>query len=459
MLRGLPAIHDLLAHPAWGDAASLPRSVRVEASRAVVNDVRGDVLGGRLDAVPPVEEMARRAAALAGGVAGPKLLRVVNGTGVILHTNLGRAPLPREALDAISSVAGGYTNLEMDLGTGKRDSRHGRLAESFARVIGSRDVVVTNNCAAAVFLTLCALAGDGSEVVVSRGELVEIGGSFRMPEIMESSGARLKEVGATNRTHLRDYSRALDEGARVVMKVHRSNFAQVGFTKEVSIEELGALCRERGAILLHDLGMGVLDRAPGVTKGDGSHPQSVRRSLDAGVDAVLFSGDKMLGGPQAGIIAGTSETLKRIGSHPVMRLVRPGKLCLLALEATLRAWEAEPSGALVPAAQLLARTADELLVSANALAGDLAALDGVNAEVRPTSSTPGGGSLPGTSLPSYGVALQVDGESANATAARMRSATPPVVARIEDERVIIDVRTLFEGDDEAVIAALRRAQA
>ena len=279
----------------------------------MVNDVRNDVLGGRLDAVPSLEEMARRAAAWAGGVAGPKLLRVVNGTGVILHTNLGRAPLPPGALDAISSIAGGYTNLEMDLESGKRDSRHGRLAESFARVIGSRDVVVANNCAAAVFLTLCALAGDGSEVVVSRGELVEIGGSFRMPEIMESSGARLKEVGATNRTHLRDYARALDEGARVVMKVHRSNFAQVGFTKEVAIEELGALCRERGAILLHDLGMGVLDRAPGVTKGDGSHPQSVRRSLDAGVGAVLFSGDKMLGGPQAGIIAGTSEILKRIG--------------------------------------------------------------------------------------------------------------------------------------------------
>ncbi len=458
MLRGLPAIDKLLAHPDWDAEPALPHSVRLGACRAVVQRVRASVLAGSLEAVPPLDSLVRDARSLARGTAEPKLRPVVNATGVVLHTNLGRAPLAESALAALTEVAGGYTNLEMDLSTGQRDSRHRRLSESFGRIIGCEDVVVANNCAAAVFLALSALAGDGAEVVVSRGELVEIGGSFRMPEIMEASGGSLREVGATNRTHLRDYARALDAGARIVMKVHRSNFAQIGFTSEVSIEELGALCRERGALLLHDLGMGVLDRAPGVARSDGGRPESVRRSLDAGADVVLFSGDKMLGGPQAGILAGRRDVLARIGKHPVMRLVRPGKLCLLALEATLRAWELDPTGQLVPAAALLARSEGSLKGAAEALAAALGAIEGVEASAVPTTSTPGGGSLPGAEVPSWGVSLRIGALGADAAATQLRQGPRPVVGRIEDDRVMLDMRTLLDGDAAWIERAVRAAR-
>lgn len=453
MFRDLPSIDRLLADPAWEAASDVPRVVRKRSCRAVVERLRGAILARSIDAVPPIEEVTADAIAHARALSRPALRRVVNGTGVILHTNLGRAPLATEALDAIHAIAGGYTNLEMDLVSGQRDSRHGRLVDSFARIIGCEDVVVANNNAAAVFLALCAVGGDGAEVVVSRGELVEIGGSFRMPEIMEASGSVLREVGATNRTHLRDYERALEAGARVVMKVHRSNFAQVGFTKEVTIEELGALCAKYDAILLHDLGMGVLDRAPGVARDSGTTSESVRRSLDAGAHVVLFSGDKLLGGPQAGILAGQADVLTRIRKHPVMRLVRPGKLCLLALEATLRAWEADPSGASLPAARMLAASPESLLAIADDLA-DRVRTGNLGVEVVATSSTPGGGSLPATSIPSWALALTHASRTASQLAAVLRTHEPPVVARIEDDRVLIDVRTLLPGDDAVVVSAL-----
>jgi len=423
----------------------------------VVQRTRGQVLSGTLSAVPAAGALAVEAVAHAQAATRPALRRVVNGTGVILHTNLGRAPLAPAALEAIAQTAGAYTNLEMDLVSGQRDSRHGRLAEMFARVIGCEDVVIANNNAAAVFLALCAVAGEGGEVVVSRGELVEIGGSFRMPEIMEQSGAVLREVGATNCTHLRDFERALGDGARIIMKVHRSNFAQVGFTSEVSIEELGALAEEHDALLLHDLGMGVLDRAPGVARDSGRPGESVRRSLEAGAHAVLFSGDKLLGGPQAGIIAGRADVLERIRRHPVMRLVRPGKLCLLALEATLRSWDADPTGAAVPVARMMSRSADELKVEADALAARLVR-PGLDVSVVPTKSAPGGGTLPGTTLESWGVSLRSADRTDAQLAATLRNHEPPVVARIEDGQVIIDASTLFEEDADVVVAALRSGE-
>ena len=451
MLRHLPSIDRLLGDPAWDDAPDVPHIVRKRACRAVVEQLRGDVLAKRIDALPDASAVAASAVAHARELARPALQRVVNGTGVILHTNLGRAPLAEDALAAIAAVAGRYTNLEMDLVSGVRDSRHGRLIDAFARIIGCEDVVVANNNAAAVFLALCAVAA-GQEVVVSRGELVEIGGSFRMPAIMEASGAQLREVGATNRTHLRDYEAALTAGARVVMKVHRSNFAQVGFTKEVSIEELGALCAEHDALLLHDLGMGVLDRAPGVARSSGKSAESVRRSLDAGAHVVLFSGDKLLGGPQAGILAGQADVLTTIRKHPVMRLVRPGKLCLLALEATLLAWERDPTGASLPVARMLAASADDLKLVAEALAEQLRSPD-LDARVVPCESTPGGGSLPGTGIPSWSVALKHSRKSDAELAAALRTHQPSVVGRIEDGLVRIDVRTLLPGDADVVVAA------
>ena len=454
MLRDLPSIERLLTDPAWDDAPAIPRVVRKRACQAVVERTRGQVLAGTLSAVPAAGALATEAVAHAQLAARPALRRVVNGTGVILHTNLGRAPLAPAALSAIAQTAGAYTNLEMDLVSGQRDSRHGRLGEMFARVIGCEDVVIANNNAAAVFLALCAVAGEGAEVVVSRGELVEIGGAFRMPEIMEQSGARLREVGATNCTHLRDFERALADGARIIMKVHRSNFAQVGFTKEVSIEELGALARKHDALLLHDLGMGVIDRAPGMARDSGQPGESVRRSLEAGADVVLFSGDKLLGGPQAGILAGRAEVLERIRRHPVMRLVRPGKLCLLALEATLRAWDADPTGASVPVARMMSRSADELKVQAEALAARLLR-PGLDVSVVPTKSAPGGGSLPGTTLESWGVSLRSADRTDAQLAATLRNHEPPVVARIEEGQVIIDLSALFDGDADIIAAALK----
>ncbi len=453
MLRDLPSIDRLLCDAAWHEAPDTSRVARKRACRAVVERVRGQILSGRRVGVPTVAELAAQAVEHARGASIPALRRVVNGTGVILHTNLGRAPLPAAALEAIARVAGGYTNLEMDLVSGQRDSRHERLGEVFARVIGCEDVVVCNNNAAAVFLALSALAGDGREVAVSRGELVEIGGSFRMPEIMEQSGARLREVGATNCTHPRDFERVLEDGVGLVMKVHRSNFAQVGFTSEVSIEELGALAREHGALLMHDLGMGVLDLAPGTARDSGQPGESVRRSLDAGAHVVLFSGDKLLGGPQAGILAGRADVLERIRKHPVMRLVRPGKLCLLALEATLREWDRDPTGATVPAARMMATPAADLQVQAEDLASRVRRA-GLEVFVVPSKSAPGGGTLPGTTLDSWAVALRAVDRSADQLAAALRTHEPPVVGRIEEGLVLIDLRTLLDGDAAVVATAL-----
>ena len=452
MLRGLPSIDRLLAHTLWADAPSIPHHARRDACRAAVDAARVELRAGTLPVAPSLDDLVASALLAAARADRPQLRRVINGTGVILHTNLGRAPLAAAALDAIAALAGGYLNLEMDLHTGVRDSRHTRLSASFARIVGCADVVVANNNAAAVFLALSALAR-GERVVVSRGELVEIGGSFRMPEIMEASGATLVEVGSTNRTHGADYRRALEAGARVVMKVHRSNFAQIGFTAEVSIEELGAMCREHGALLLHDLGQGALDHAPGVVGGVGP-AESVRRSLDAGAHVVLFSGDKLLGGPQCGLLAGDAAVLARVARHPVMRLVRPGKLTLIALEATLQAWARDPSGGLVPAARLLVRTEDELRGAAEALAARLRALEAEwDVSVAPTRSAPGGGALPAMALPSYAVSVHDPHRSEEALAAALRDGDPAVVGRLEGGRLLLDLRTLLPGDEDGVVAA------
>ena len=440
LLRGLPAV-DRLA----GELTEVAPAVAVAAARQVIEAVRTDVLAGRCPVLPDLRALAEaRARLLDRG----RLRAVINASGVVVHTNLGRSSWSEGARRA-AWEAMGNCDLEMRLDDGLRGGRLEGLVALLQHLTGADDAIVVNNCAAAVLLALTALARD-RDVVLSRGELVEIGGSFRMPELMEASGARLKEVGATNRTHLHDYRAALEAGAKVVLKVHRSNFAQVGFVSEVSIEELGALCREFDALLLHDLGMGILERSPGVARLDGGRPESVRRSLDAGAHAVLFSGDKLLGGPQAGIVAGDPDVLLRLRKHPVMRLVRTGKLCLLALEATLRAWELDPSGGLVPVARMLASSADALRVRADALASRLAEV-GVPSSVVATQSTPGGGSLPGSVIPSWAVAL--DGK-ATQLAAKLRSADPPVVGRIEDDRVLLDVRTLFEGDEDAILAAL-----
>lgn len=450
-LRALPAMDRLLLHPAWDAHPDLGRAARTSACRQAVGSVRQAILAGDTDEADcDVDRVALRAVGFALGQARPLIRPVVNATGVILHTNLGRAPLPQAAIDAISATAGRYVNLEMDLVSGRRDDRMDRLGSAFAALLGCGDVVIANNNAAAVFLALSALAPGGAAVAISRGELVEIGGSFRMPDIMAASGARMVEVGTTNRTHLRDYQEALAAGARVVLKVHKSNFEQVGFTKDVAVEDLATLARAHGALLVHDLGSGLLRSSPAL--GD----DCVRRSLDAGADLVLFSGDKLLGGPQSGIAAGTREVIARLRSCPVLRLVRPGKLTMLALEATLRAWQQDP--ARVPCAEMAARTLEDLQVAAADLAerarlvlGDRARVDVVEVD-----STPGGGSSASIRLPSRAVAITPQSGSDEGLAAALRQGDPAVMGRIERGRVLLDTRTLLPGDADLIAAALSR---
>jgi len=452
-LRNLPGVDRLLDDPCWAAAPQLPPLLRRDACRLVVAALREAILAGEHSELPPIASLAAEALQRALGEAQPALRRVVNATGVVLHTNLGRAPLSEAALQAIAELAGGYTNLELDLDSGRRDSRNMRLVPSLARVLGVEDVAVVNNNAAAVYLSLCALAGEGVAVAVSRGELVEIGGSFRMPDIMAASGARLLEVGTTNRTRLDDYGRALDEGAGVLLKVHQSNFAMVGFTEEVELRALVALAHERGAIVIYDLGSGLLNSTPRLGEA------CVAESLAAGVDLVLFSGDKLLGGPQAGVIAGRSELLDRIRSHPMARMLRPGKLTFLALEATLLAWERDLGGAQVLASRLCQLSAEELEGAADRLAAAISAAfepGSVEAEVVPVQSTPGGGSSALLQLPSSAVALSSPRCSEEELAALLRRGEPAVLGRIEDGRVLLDVRTLLSGDHERILAALKR---
>jgi len=452
-LRNLPAIDRLLADSCWMDAPKLPPVVRREACREVIASLREGLRNGAETALPSVAELASQALQKALAEIRPALCRVVNATGVVLHTNLGRAPLSASALQALVECGGGYTNLEFDLDAGSRDHRNMRLVPSLSRVLGVEDVAVVNNNAAAVYLSLCALAGDGAAVAVSRGELVEIGGSFRMPDIMAASGARLIEVGTTNRTRLDDYQRAVDAGATVLMKVHRSNFAMVGFTEEVALRELVELAHAHDAIVIHDLGSGLLRSTPQLRE------TCVRESLDAGVDLVLFSGDKLLGGPQAGLLAGRAALLERVRRHPMARMLRPGKLTFLALEATLLAWERDPTGGEVLASQLCHRSEQDLADSAGSLAKAILSAGfegGLKAEVVAVHSPPGGGSSALLQLPSSAVELSSPDCSAHKLAELLRQGEPSVVARIEDGQVLLDVRTLLAGDHERILSALRR---
>jgi L-seryl-tRNA(Ser) seleniumtransferase len=453
LLRELPPIDQILAHSSWSKLVHVPPDVRRDACRAVVDCLRAGILAGNPVSVE-FESVAKKCTAHAVEIVRPVLRRVVNGTGVVLHTNLGRAPLSEAALEAIGSSAGGYLNLEMDLDAGQRDNRMDRLGLAFSRVLGCGDVVVANNNAAAVFLALSALAGDRKKVVISRGELVEIGGSFRMPDIMDASGAEMVEVGTTNRTHLKDYEEAFKGGARLAMKVHRSNFSVLGFTKEVSVGELASCARSHDALVMHDLGSGLLRSAKHL--GD----DCVTASLAAGADLVLFSGDKLLGGPQAGIIAGKREVIAQIRSHPVMRLVRPGKLTMLALEATLLAWERDPKGGEIPCARLAAASREDLKPRAEALAQRLSSVAQGRAEIQvtETQATTGGGSAEDIRLDSVAVAIRpAPGEGSEAAlAAALRQGEPCVVGRLEDGQLLLDVRTIFPKDEASIEQAFRR---
>lgn len=430
--------------------ATAPRWAIVEAARRAIAERRAALVEGRAaDAAIDPEGVARAAAALAR----PALRRVVNATGVALHTNLGRAPLAAAARAAIDEVAAGYSNLEYDLERGERGSRHDHLRALLRELTGAEDAIVVNNNAAGTVLGLAALATD-REIVVSRGELIEIGGSFRLPEILALSRGVLVEVGTTNKTHLRDYERAIRPATGLLLKVHRSNFAIVGFTSEVAPGELVALGRARGIPTMIDLGSGALvDRATQRAWGLPDEP-TVAETVATGADLVTFSGDKLLGGPQAGIVAGTAAAVEAARRHPLMRALRPDKLTLAALAATLALYR-DRALAEIPALRALGATGDALRASADALAAQIGEVPGLAIAVEACTSTVGGGAMPTAELASWAVTLA--GRAADALDRALRGAPVPVVGRIAGDKLWLDVRTIADDERAAVVAAVRGA--
>ncbi|MCW5852001.1 MAG: L-seryl-tRNA(Sec) selenium transferase [Anaerolineae bacterium] len=444
-LRQLPSVDRLLQTP---DVAALVaahgRAVVTEAVRAALDEARASIRAG--GEAPEYSALVQAVEAVARTRTAPTLIPVINATGVIIHTNLGRAPLSRAARQAILDVALGYSNLEYDLAQGQRGSRYAHAAALLAELTGAEAGLVVNNNAAAVTLILAALCAD-REVLISRGELVEIGGGFRIPDVLRQSGARLVEVGTTNRTYARDFEAAITPYTAAILTVHASNFRIVGFTHTPARDELAALAHERGLWLIDDIGSGALLDTTAYSLAPEPMPQA---SLQAGADLVAFSGDKLLGGPQAGLIVGRTELIELLRRFPLTRALRVDKLTLAALHATLlhyRRGEIDQ----IPVWAMVGASLDDLRARAETWEAALAGR-GVAASVVSVESTVGGGSLPGETLPSVALALSVP--SPDTLAARLRTGALPVVARIEAGRLLLDPRTVLPEQDDALLAAL-----
>jgi L-seryl-tRNA(Ser) seleniumtransferase len=446
-LTRIPKVDALLREPALIHLReTLSHETLVGIIRDVLAEIRRRFLAGDL---PPEDlagpQIVARVVAHAADLVRAPLRKVINATGILIHTNLGRAPLPAGAQRAVAGVLGGYSNLEIDLATGRRTSRLGRVTDLLKRVTGAEDALAVNNNAAAVFLALHVLSA-GREVVVSRGELVEIGGSFRLPDIMEASGAVLREVGTTNRTRIGDYARATTERTGLLFKVHPSNFVIEGFSESVENIALAELGREHGVPLLVDLGSGALNQHPREFLRE--EPR-VQETLRHGADLVSFSGDKLLGGPQAGIILGRSDLIGRLRCHPLARVVRLDKLHLAALEATLCDYLRGEAGVTrIPLYRMMARGLDELRdlgeEICSLLVGTVSEMYTVG--LVDTNAAAGGGSLPGETLPSVGIEITCEGRSVDALARLLRVGVPSVLGRIERDRLILDLRTVTEED-------------
>jgi L-seryl-tRNA(Ser) seleniumtransferase len=450
-LAGLPRVDRVVAHPAL-DAARrrLGGDATARLARRAIDEARQAMRGGA--ACPSLDEVAARAAAIAGEALAARARPVINATGVVLHTNLGRAPLAAPVVEALAASAGRYTSIEIDLGTGKRGARAAFAEGGLAELAGAEAGLVVNNNAAATLLALSALAM-GRRVIVSRGELVEIGGGFRVPDVCARSGAELVEVGTTNRTRLADYEKALDAGgAAAVLRVHQGNFRQIGFVERPEGAALAELAHARGVWLIEDLGGGAMvDLAP---SGLGGEP-TVRASVAAGADVVCFSTDKLLGGPQGGALVGRADPIERARRDPLARALRIGRLPLVALEATVALY-LEGRLAEVPALAALRRPLDEVRARAEAWREALAGR-GVASSVVELEGAVGGGALAEAPVRSAGVAI--DGAEPDALAALLRAGEPPVVGRIQEGRLLLDARTVLPGEDEALIAAVARAAA
>ncbi|MBS2030229.1 MAG: L-seryl-tRNA(Sec) selenium transferase [Deltaproteobacteria bacterium] len=446
-LRRLPSIDELLASPyAQRLLESHPRQLVVDAARRAVAEAREAILHrGQHDRADVGE---RELQAALGVLSRPRLRPVLNATGVVLHTNLGRAPLAQAAIDRMVSVARGYANLELDLESGKRGSRYAPVEELLCTLTGAEAAIVVNNCAGAVLLALSAIAS-GREVVVSRGEAVEIGGGFRVPDVMRQSGATLVEVGTTNKTRLADYERAVTERTALFLKVHRSNFAIVGFTEEASVAELAELGSMKRVPVFHDLGSGaLLDLSA-----SGVHEPTAAASIKAGADLVAFSGDKLLGGPQAGILVGKRELVRAVREHPLNRALRIDKLTVAALEATLQLY-AQGEHALLPVQAMLHEEPASCRQRAERLLGMVTA-QGLRAEVRDSEVQVGAGASPLDVLRSSAVVIQ--GLEPEALAERLRAGDPAVLGRVAEGKLWLDVRCVPEHDIQALGQAVGRA--
>ena len=444
-LRALPKVHRIAA--ALSDEG--PLSVVTAAARRAIDDARERVLAG--NEVPSAAEIT---AAARRGLAERKrsLLRpVINATGVLIHTNLGRIPLGEHQLQAVAEIAGGYSNLEYDLDSGRRGSRYSHARELVTAVAGGESALIVNNNAAAVLLVLSALCSN-REVIISRGELIEIGGEFRLPDVMAASGARLVEVGTTNRTHIADYERAIGENTAAILKVHPSNFRVTGFTAEVPARELARLARGRRVYLIHDLGSGLVEASD--DEWMRAEPL-VAHAIGDGPDLVTFSGDKLLGGPQAGVIVGRATLIKRLAAHPLMRALRVDKMTLAALEATLTAYLEGRAGDL-PLWKMAHASGEGLRDRARRIA-EAVSEGGVKAEAVVTEAVTGGGSLPATGVGSWAVAIRHPERSSDELQRALRLGDIPVIGRIEDDRLLLDVRTVPPGHDETLAQLVLRA--
>ncbi len=458
LLRDLPAVDRLLREAALKEMLSkLPRRVVLSAVQDTIEQCRREIIDAKEDParVPEMDltpaHLAGRAAALAKKRAAPSLKPLINATGIVIHTNLGRVPLAREAVDALTGVAANYNNLELSLASGRRGSRQEHLEQLICELCGSEAALVVNNNAAAVFLVLRALT-EKREVVVSRGQLVEIGGSFRIPEIMAASGALMTEVGTTNKTYLRDYELALTENSAAFLKVHTSNYNLVGFTAEVGTAELADLAHQHNLLMFEDLGSGALIDL----KKFGLPPEPlVQDSITAGADLVTFSGDKMLGGPQAGIIVGRKDLVSALRSNQLARIVRVDKFTIAAMEATLRLYlDEEQVAEKIPVWQMLAIEEDLLKSRAEKIAGQLSnLLETAEVGIQKGISKVGGGALPAAELPTWLVAVKP--EQAEISAAelveRMRSGEPPLILRLQHETLLFDLRTVREDQEQTLV--------
>jgi len=461
LFRDLPSVDEFIRTPAVAALASSHGiSAVTHAARSVLARLRAEISSGLLDAPAlrlaldglhnAVEQSLRQALT-------HSLRPVINATGVILHTNLGRAPLAQAALAHIHETAGRFSNLEFDLDAGLRGKRDAHVDRLFRSLLSEcrqdKDEIssiVVNNNAAAVLLALNTLA-EGGEVIVSRGELVEIGGSFRIPDVMAKSGTTLREVGTTNRTRVADYEKAITERTRLLLRVHRSNFEITGFAEQPSTADLVSLARDRGLPLMEDLGSGALVDLQ--TLGISGEP-SVLDSLRAGIDIVTYSGDKLLGGPQAGLISGRADLVARMRANSLFRALRVDKLTCAALEATLLAYVKRDYDA-IPTLKMMRLTKQEIGQRADKLANQARSTK-LNIELIDGESVIGGGAAPSSVLPTCLLALSCDGLSADELAARLRSSDPPIVARVADGRVLLDLRTVFADEDLIIAAALNR---